>query len=346
MSKIIVPQELECQIIDLYNEGKTRKNIHKELNLPFGDSVIKRILIEHQIPIRSNPGSKVGGRKVDKVDEEVEQAIIDLYVNKKYGMNKISRELKLDYSFDKVKAILKRNGVQLRTVREALAISNQGTEFRKYSINDDYNLLSHNGAWLLGFVAADGCLPINNSSHNRIVISLSAVDRDVLELIKHELNYTGPIYEYEASLNGKMYPEVSLAFTSKKLRAQFEQYGIVNKKTFLLKHLPNLPDEYMVDFIRGYFDGDGSIYWDSSKNGLKLSITSTNKEFLEEINKFLHSYLSLKYKGTLNPDHSAYQLSWGINDSAVIAAAFYDNTFLALPRKKNKYLLRKQLPRA
>ena len=69
MSKIVVPQELEKQIIDLYvNKTYTRKKIKTELNLPFGDSVIKRILEENNIEICSNPGAQKGGRKKQEVD--------------------------------------------------------------------------------------------------------------------------------------------------------------------------------------------------------------------------------------------------------------------------------------
>ena len=39
-------------------------------------------------------------------------------------------------------------------------------------IDDDYVLESHNGAWLLGFVAADGYLPITRGAKNKIVIAL------------------------------------------------------------------------------------------------------------------------------------------------------------------------------
>jgi hypothetical protein len=73
MSKIIVPQELQEQIIDLYvNKQHTRKAIKQELSLSFGDSVIKRILEENNIPIRTNNGAKAGGRKKVEVAQEIQ----------------------------------------------------------------------------------------------------------------------------------------------------------------------------------------------------------------------------------------------------------------------------------
>ena len=69
-------------------------------------------------------------------------------------------------------------------------------DLRKFPINDNYNLLSHNGAWLMGFIAADGYLPATKGARNRITISLAEKDREILERIAKELEYEGNIYEY------------------------------------------------------------------------------------------------------------------------------------------------------
>ena len=169
----------------------------------------------------------------------------------------IIKDLSLPFGEDKVKSIVKEHGVQLRTVAEA-SQTRQIVELRKYPINDDYVLESHNGAWLLGFIAADGYLPITKGAKNRIVISLAPQDKDVLEMIASELSFEGPIHQYQSAMEGHEF--VSLAFTSQKLREQIEAYGIGNNKTFKLNHLPSLPREYIMDFIRGFFDGDGSVY--------------------------------------------------------------------------------------
>ena len=241
MSKIIVPQELQEQIIDLYvNKNYNRKEIKEKLQTPFGDSVILRILQENNIEIRSNPGAKKGGRKKDFVSLEIRKNIIEKY-NEGYGLEQINKILNLQYSFDKIKRILIEEGVALRTLQESAKVKKM-PDLRKYSINDNYNFLSHNGAWILGFLAADGYLPNTRGAKNRIVISLARKDEDVLHKIAEELSYAGPITQYEE--NG--YLCSSLSFCSKILRQQIENFGIVNNKTFKLHHLPkNLPDEFI-----------------------------------------------------------------------------------------------------
>lgn len=69
MSKIIVPQELQEKIAKLYNKGMTRKDIRIELQTPFGDSVIKRVLQENGCIIRTNSGAQKGGRKKEIVSD-------------------------------------------------------------------------------------------------------------------------------------------------------------------------------------------------------------------------------------------------------------------------------------
>lgn len=335
MGKIIVPQELQEQIIDLYvNKQYTRKAIKQELSLPFGDSVIKRILEENNIQIRTNNGAQAGGRKKTKVEREVQDQIIELY-NKGYGLNKIVRELHLPFGFDKVKSILKDNNIKIRNVQESAQVKNM-PDLRKYKINDDYNFESHNGAWILGFIAADGYLPITNGAQNRITISLQRRDEEVLQMIAKELEYEGPIYQYE-QWDGHL--ASSLSFTSKKIRQTIESYGIGNNKTFKLHNLPdNLPREFLTDYIRGFFDGDGSIYEPKGKK-VNMSFTCVSDTFLQDIALYLNETYGVKIPRIRSVErvHIIYDIRYYVADSLKLGKVFYDNNYLALPRKKQHY---------
>lgn len=335
MSKLIVPQELEEKIIDLYvNQNYTRKRIKEELKLPFGDSVILRILQEHDITIRSNPGAKKGGRKKQIISEVQQKEIIEKY-QLGWGLDKIVKELNLSFSFDKVRSILQENNISIRNTKEAAQVR-QMPDLRKFKINDDYNLESHNGAWLLGFIAADGYLPIGHGSQNRIVITLARKDEEILHLIAKELNYTGSIKQY---VSAEGYDCSSLNFTSKKLREKIESYGIGNNKTFKLKELPKLPKEFMLDFIRGFIDGDGSIIEPKNKK-INISLVCANKNFLNQIVKYLNSHLQTRIVNIYETErvHTIYNIVYHTEDSFIIGRAIYLNDYLALPRKKQHFL--------
>lgn len=342
MSKIIVPQELQEKIIDLYvNKQYGRMKIKKELNLPFGDTVIKRILQENNIHIRNYyEAAKVNTSGKIEVKQDIQKEIIKLY-NRGYGLDKIVEILHLPFSFDKVRSILKENNVHIRNVQEAAQIKIM-PDLRKYKINDEYNFISHNGAWLLGMYMADGYMPITKSAKHRVTLALQRQDENCLELIKKELEYTGPIYQYESS-NG--YPESSLSFSSFRIREEMEKYGIVNRKTYKEIHIPNIPKEFKIDFIRGFFDGDGSIFEIASEKKIGSSFTSASKIILEEIADFLYQEYGLK-KPTIHKQErnmAVYDIRYYKADTLKLGSIFYDNDYISLPRKKNKFfMLRKK----
>ena len=332
-NKKIVPKEHQDIIIDFYvNKQYGIQKVIKELKkigLSYGERVIKRILQENNVHIRNFNEAKVGRYKME-VPKQLQQEIIELY-QRGYGLEKIVEILNTSFSFDKVKSILIENGIHIRNLQEASQVK-VIPDLRKYSINDNYNFQSHNGAWILGMFASDGYLPITKGAKNRMILTLQRRDEDCLSLIKEELQYTGPINQYNSTLG---YPNSSLAFTSYKIRKEFESFGIVNAKTFKLKHLPqNIKDEYILDFIRGYFDGDGSVY--EKRGSVASSFTCANKTFLENIKKVLFQKLKLG-GGSISLNHNAYFLKYGKEDTLKMCSFFYDNNYLSLPRKKKKF---------
>lgn len=153
-------------------------------------------------------------------------------------------------------------------------------------------------AYILGFYIADGCL-----SGNKFVITISEKDKELLEKIR---NYMSPItkliYKPER-VNSKgivSHPMYSFAFSCKELVTHLEKLGLGKNKTYLNKSIKNvIPKEYMWDFIRGYFDGDGCI--SSSKvtktikgvsyNYINIGFTIISKDLniLNELNEFFNS---------------------------------------------------------
>ena len=76
--------------------------------------------------------------------------------------------------------------------------------------------------------------------------------------------------------------------SNKHLSETFAKLGVASNKTFSLTFPRWLKEEYIKDFIRGYFDGDGSIA--KNKNKVRATIISTEdfcwgiKNYLDSIN--------------------------------------------------------------
>ena len=54
--------------------------------------------------------------------------------------------------------------------------------------------------------------------------------------------------------------------------------------------MPKIPEEYIGDFLRGYFDGDGWV----SKNGSQISIVSASEYFAADLTQLFIKY-NIKY---------------------------------------------------
>lgn len=138
----------------------------------------------------------------------------------------------------------------------------------RYYCNKNYfqKIDTSNKAYILGFIAADGCLYKRGGHQGLIQISLNKKDIQILEDIKKELNSTHPI-----NICDNM---ASLSITSEEMFQDLNKIGIKPRKTWTINLnniIENIPQSLVKDFIRGYFDGDGSIT--SSDNFTNISKT-------------------------------------------------------------------------
>ena len=77
-------------------------------------------------------------------------------------------------------------------------------------------------------------------------------------------------------------------FTSKNSAIVNEMFAIIPNKTYNIHSLPrNIPNKYYKDFLRGYIDGDGSLYFTKENNSFHLSLTSHYIDLIEDKTKKL-----------------------------------------------------------
>ena len=106
-------------------------------------------------------------------------------------------------------------------------------------------------AYLLGFIAADGCVGDNNCFKINIVND----DRMVLEKLKQEIGAENKI-SYVIKKKGR--PQVSFGLINKLFCDDLRQYGIIPRKSLTMTNIiENIPKTYRPSFILGYLDGDG-----------------------------------------------------------------------------------------
>ena len=219
------------------------------------------------------------GRKVEKFTTEEKQNII-----KEYESGLSSGKLAEKYRCNKstICDILKKNGIKAR----------DGHFKRQYSFNEHYfdKIDSEDKAYFLGLLFADGC---NLKERNIVCIELIKTDSAILEKFAEVTGNNRPLYDYNHK-NGQT--STKLSFNSKYFCEVLDKLGCVPRKSLVLQ-FPNYLDESLLrHFLRGYFDGDGSITLYRGKNTInrQASVVSSKyfidslKEKISQINSNIH----------------------------------------------------------
>lgn len=157
---------------------------------------------------------------------------------------------------------------------------------RIYSLNEDYfNYIDDDDkAYILGFIYADGCI-----NGNYLQITLSDKDVEILEHIKKMINYDGKIYNRYDEKKNKSY--VTLSISSKIMTNSLIYLGVLRNKTYTSNKFPIYDKNLEWSFLRGFFDGDGSIYFNNYKGHNEYTVNfSGNLLVLSQLKKILLTY--------------------------------------------------------
>lgn len=187
----------------------------------------------------------------------------------------------------------------------------------RYTVNTEYfSFLTQESAYWAGFIAADGCVIARNTGLRAVRIELASRDRSHLKEFITNVNYTGPIYEKIRHQWGKECSLCTLQISGVRtwIDDLFRFYNITPRKSITLTP-PNIEDEFFIlPYIIGYLDGDGSIYNVFSKERntpyIRLSFVGT-KKFLLWIKKNLDRLSSDKSKANVRAvkDRNTFEYS-------------------------------------
>jgi hypothetical protein len=108
-------------------------------------------------------------------------------------------------------------------------------------------------AYVLGYWFADGCMTSKKSKNSYHVI-FSSIDKELLEKIKVVLGSNYKLYSNKCK-SGVCW---RLSMSSEKMYNDLSKLGGTERKSLTAK-FPNVPKEFLYDFVRGHLDGDGSI---------------------------------------------------------------------------------------
>lgn len=199
-------------------------------------------------------------------------------------------------------------------------------------------------AYWVGFILADGSIhrrEYQRGTYTNILrIELKISDKYLLEELAKDLKSDKLVKECrDDRLRGKFKPKHNgyITFSSKKIGDDLSKYGVVPNKTLKLKELPDIKKELMPHFIRGYFDGDGSVYINSKTKAIRTAFYGTD-DFIKNIHSFLKEELNLRDKKIYRQKEAQVSfVSYAKEDSEKIYRYMYKESTICLKRKKELF---------
>lgn len=274
----------------------------------------------------------------------ISQNTIDLIIkiyNSGKTTHQVAKEVGHAQSF--VINTLKRNNIKRRTIYSYT---------RKYAVNEQFfNIIDNEAkAYFLGLMFADGNnyrSEIYGKGHDyQISINLQEEDKHILETFR-DLIVPNFNLKYKKLKNKNWKNQYGLSFDSKVVSNQLNELGCIPNKSLILNY-PTIDNNLQNHFLRGYFDGDGSIYywtkqWKTTTNkNYVCSIVST-KMFCDVAasiilnNTNLRMYFSLAKPGSINQITTSIRIG-GNQQVYRLMSWLYKDATVYLKRKHDKFL--------
>lgn len=178
-------------------------------------------------------------------------------------------------------------------------------------------------AYILGFISADGSIDKNKRS---LSIELQIRDKEVLEFIRQQICPTALI----KIIKKKEKEYCRLRINSVKMIESLQVYNVVPNKTFTIRLDFDIPQQFLGDYVRGLFDGDGWVT--CRRNTIEFGICSPSKNYLDEIRNLL-AFGRVRERS--KKIHSVYALEAESKVAIKIRNIIYSSNSFSLKRKRD-----------
>lgn len=291
-------------------ENKTLKELSVELDI-HPDTLGKKL---KKCNIEYNPKNK----EINLSDEEIS------FITNEYNSGKTLKEVAGIYNltYTGLNSFLKKKGIDLSK-------SERYKKHKYFSLNNKIfeEIDTEEKAYWLGFILADGYI---NKTYDKLEIALQEKDLNHLEKFKKFINTSVDIKYKEKEKSYR------ITICSKDICRDLKKHGIENAKSLTCRLNSKLlnNEKLKYHYIRGFWDGDGSIYFTKA---YKATVSFVGNKFIindikENIDLFKDSAISHK-KNT-----NAYIIKISHKKSIEFVKRIYQENNIYLERKYNKVI--------
>lgn len=297
-------------ILKMYNNGYNTVTIAKELNR--NNSSIGRYL--------KKIGLKATYSKCELSDDE-KQKIREMY---KEGCT--ARQILLLYSS------------KISTENTIMSVVKEVNINRKRGVpshcNEDYfsSIDTESKAYFLGLFLTDGNVHLLNRNTEQYVVQIALKNEDfyILEKFKKEIESSNIVRNYCKNNRN----EALFAVSSLKMAQDLKRWGVYPNKTFSAELNYNIPKNLFRHYIRGIFDGDGTVF--ISKGYVKYGFYGTH-QLVNQVQQWLIKEIGISCNKVFDKDTVSFVTYQKKNDVKNFYHLIYDNANVYLTRKKQKF---------
>ena len=282
--------------------------------------------------------------------------LFELYVEKEMSLTDIGKlagctRVNVHYKLKKFR-IAARSKTEARTIAldkgkiKTTRTDEFGNEvevvFQKIRYNEKFfKQWSAEMAYVLGLIYTDGNLSFNTSEsgYKLGILSFGQKYKELVEKFLNLIECDAKIRfrkrrEFKTTTAGELY---YFSIGNNDLAVDLIKLGITPNKSLDMK-FPEIPNEYLRHFVRGFFDGDGSVYLEYGKS-IRVKLLSGSKEFIKTLNNLLvDEGLSNRFISGGSPStQSAYFIRYNTDEDAM---NFYN--FIYRDVSEAMYYLRKK----
>lgn len=230
-----------------------------------------------------------------------------------------------------VKAVLyhlRKGGVEVRRFTDS---------HRKYEINESFfdKIDTQEKAYFLGWLYSDG---YHNEERRQISLTIQETDKDILEKLNKLIYKDKKVKLIPINLpNHKN--QYRILICSQRISKNLKLLGMMQAKSLILKwpKPSQVPDIFIRHFMRGLFDGDGSVHID--KNGYCLTFGLTGSyNICKNFRKIIMEECGLN-KVKINTVRNIYTVRFHIKKNVDKVYTFlYKDSVMQLDRKRDRFL--------
>lgn len=279
--------------ISLYNSGISMNRIASLLNTNY--SRIRRYLIKHGVTIR----------KAIRDDTLNWDKIIKSYVVDKKSLTAIAKGYNCSNTF--IRNGLIKRGIKTRDFKEQITLDCKNVTKGHYLVNEQFfDEWSKEMAYVLGWIYSDGNIP---QKKNTFRITSTDIEhlRNIANLFSENATITIRYWDKEKYPNYLDAGTLAICRTS--MVKKLLDLGVTPAKSRTIK-MPDVPDEYFGDFVRGVFEGDGCISLKLAKQKHlmpKINICSGSPDFLKSLGEKIKDLYGINYSIVKH-----YGNTWGL----------------------------------